>query len=100
MPARVRPASEDDVTLIYQFITELAEYEKLSREVTATAADLHKAIFGANPVAEALIAEIEGRPVGYALFFRNFSTFLGKPGLYLEDLYVQRDSRGRGAGKA
>jgi len=96
----IRPATPADVPLILSFIRELAVYEKLEHEVTATEDDLHTALFGARPVVEAVIASLEDEPVGYALFFPNFSTFLAKPGLYLEDLYVQPAARGAGIGRA
>lgn len=96
----IRPATADDVGQIREFILALAEYEKLSHEAKATEADLHTALFGPRPHAEVLIAELEGRPVGFALFFHTFSTFVGKPGLYLEDVFVYPEFRGRGAGLA
>jgi GNAT superfamily N-acetyltransferase len=95
----IRPASEDDVPLILSFIRELAEYEKLSHEVVATVDDLRKSLFGEHPCAEVVIGEYNGAPVAFALFFHNYSTFLGKPGLYLEDLFVKPEMRGRGLGK-
>ena len=95
----IRAASTFDVPTILRFIKELAEYEKAPREVTATEADLQCSLFGARPAAEAVIAEFDGKPVGFAVFFHNFSTWKGKPGLYLEDLYVQPQMRGRGFGK-
>jgi len=97
---RVRNASEEDVPLILDLIRELAEYEKLSHEVVATEDGLRRSLFGERPAAEVLIGEFEGRPAAFALFFHNFSTFLGKPGIYLEDLYVRPRFRGRGMGKA
>ncbi|HMO87268.1 MAG TPA: GNAT family N-acetyltransferase, partial [Lacipirellulaceae bacterium] len=78
---------------------ELAEYERLAHQVEATEESFHAALFGPRPAAEALVAEAAGRIVGYALFFTSFSTFLGRSGLYLEDLYVQSDQRGRGVGR-
>lgn len=97
---RIRAAGVDDCALIHSFIMELAVYEKLAHEVIATPELLAQTLFGPRPGAEVLIAEHDGRPVGYALFFQSFSTFLGRPGLYLEDVYVQPAMRGRGIGKA
>jgi len=96
---RVREASEEDVPLVLSLIRDLAEYEKLSHEVVATEEDLRESLFGERPFAEVLIAEHDGAPAGFALFFHNFSTFLGKPGIYLEDLYVKPEIRGAGIGK-
>jgi GNAT superfamily N-acetyltransferase len=94
----IRPVGEDDIDLVMQFIRELADYERLGHEVTATAPDIRAALFGARPYAEAVIGCIDGEACGFALFFHNFSTFVGKPGLYLEDLYVRPGARGRGLG--
>lgn len=96
----VRSATEEDVPLLLRFIKELAEYERLSHEVTATEEDLRSSLFGEFRAAEALLAYLGDEPAGFALFFHNFSTFLGKPGLYMEDLYVSPDFRGTGVGKA
>src|SRR5687768_754072 len=96
---QIRPATPQDVPLILAFLTELATYEKLAHEVVATDADMHAALFGERPVIETVIASLDDQPVGYALFFPTFSTFLGKPGLYLEDLYVRPAARGLGAGR-
>ncbi|MCG3181797.1 MAG: hypothetical protein BIFFINMI_04206 [Phycisphaerae bacterium] len=96
----VRPATPDDVPLVLAFIRELGKYEKLAHEVVATEELLAEHLFGPQPRAEALIAEWAGLPVGFALFFHNFSTFLGRPGLYLEDLFVRPSHRGRGVGRA
>ena len=96
----IRAAERGDTALILDLIRGLAEYEKLSHEVVATPELLEKWLFGERPVAEVLIAEWEGAPRGFALFFHNFSTFLGLPGFYLEDLFVQPEFRGRGIGKA
>jgi GNAT superfamily N-acetyltransferase len=96
----IRAASEEDVPLILAFIRELAEYERLSREVVATEDVLRTWLFGERPVAEVMIGESGGDPAGFALFFHNFSTFLGKPGIYLEDLFVRPEFRGRGVGYA
>ena len=97
--ARIREATEEDVPLILSLIRELAEYEKLSDEVVATEEGLRDSLFGERRYAEVLIAEHDGAPAGFALFFHNFSTFLGKPGIYLEDLYVKSEFRGGGIGK-
>lgn len=96
----IRPATPADVPLILQFIKDLADYEKLSSEVVATTDGLHEALFGARPVAETVIGWRGAEPVGLALFFHNFSTFLGRPGIYLEDLFVKPEFRGHGYGKA
>ena len=95
----VRPAHIGDCPTILAFIKQLAEYEKLAHEVVATEEKLQKTLFGEHPGAEVIIAEYQGSAVGFALFFTNYSTFLAKPGIYLEDLYVQPDMRGRGFGK-
>jgi len=97
---QVRPAVEADITLIHALIRELAEYEKLSHVVTATEARLRETLFGPRPAAEVLIASIDSTPVGFALFFQNYSTFLAQPGLYLEDLFVRPEHRGKGVGRA
>ena len=97
--AVIRPARPGDVADILRLIKALAEYEKLSHEVVATEAALAQALFGPRPAAEVLLAEEDGRSVGFALFFQNFSTFLGKPGIYLEDLFVEPAFRGRGIGR-
>ena len=96
---QIREASERDVPLILSFIRELAEYEKLSREVVATEEGLRESLFAGRRYAEVLIAEHDGAPAGFALFFHNFSTFLGKPGIYLEDVYVRPEFRGTGIGR-
>jgi hypothetical protein len=87
---KIRPAIEEDAPVILSLIKELAEYEHLSHEVVASVKDIRETLFGRRPFAETLIGEYERLPVSFALFFYNFSTFLGKPGIYLEDLYVQR----------
>jgi len=97
--ATIRPATPADVPLILQLIRELADYEKLAHEVTATEAELHESLFGPRPIIEVLIAETDGDTAGYALTFHNYSTFLCKRGLYLEDLFVRPPYRGRGIGK-
>jgi len=96
---RVREASEGDVPLLLTFIRELADYEKLSHEVVATEEGLRESLFAGRRYAEVLIAEHDGAPAGFALYFHNFSTFLGKPGIYLEDLYVRPEFRGSGIGR-
>lgn len=96
---KIRFAEPKDVLTILQFIKELAEYEQLSHEVKATEELLNEYIF-LQKKAEVIIGEYQQRPVGFALFFHNFSTFLGRPGIYLEDLYVQPEMRGKGFGKA
>ncbi len=96
----IRSATSADVPGILSFINKLAVYEKLAHEVTATEAGLQETLFGERRYAEVVIAYHHGQPVGFALFFHNYSTFLGKPGIYLEDLYVDEDQRGKGFGKA
>src|SRR5271168_893746 len=96
----ILPAEPADVPLLLALITELAEYEKLRHEVVATEAAVNLALFGPRPSAEAIIARLGGEPAGFALYFHNFSTFLGKRGLYLEDLFVRPAYRGRAIGKA
>jgi GNAT superfamily N-acetyltransferase len=96
----IRFATAADVAVIFQFIRDLAEYEKLLHEVVADEAQLRATLFGERPAAEVLIAELAGEPVGFALFFQSYSTFLGKPGLYLEDLFVRPSARGGGVGLA
>jgi GNAT superfamily N-acetyltransferase len=93
-------AKENEVGTILSFIKQLAEYEKLSHEVTATEEKLRNTLFGERKVAEVLIAEYKNEPAGFALFFHNYSTFLAKPGIYLEDLFVKKELRGKGIGKA
>ena len=96
----IRAATPDDVPVIFELMRQLAIYEKLEHALVSTEADLHEALFGKSPVAEGILATLDGRPVGYALYFRTYSTFLGKPGMYLEDLFVLPDARGKGLGKA
>ena len=96
----IRAATAQDVPLILQLIRGLAEYEKLAHEVVASEADLRDSLFGARPVAEVRIAQWRGQPAGFALFFHNYSTFLAKPGIYLEDLFVLPEFRGHGVGRA
>jgi GNAT superfamily N-acetyltransferase len=100
MTLRIRPATPDDADLVFHFVQDLAAYEKLSHEVKATAEDVARDLFGATPRVFADIAEQDGEPVGFALWFYNYSTFLGRHGIYLEDLFVRPDRRGGGAGKA
>ena len=95
---KIRFAEENDTKLILDFIKELADYEKLLNEVVATEEILYDSLF-VQKRAEVIICEYEGKPIGFALFFHNFSTFLGKPGIYLEDLYVKPEMRGKGLGK-
>ena len=96
----IRDADKTDCGLILSFIKELAEYEKLLHEVKATEEILHRSLFSNQPSARVIIGEFQGQPVGYALFFNNFSTFTGRPGIYLEDLYVSPHMRGKGFGKS
>ena len=96
----LRPAVPADLPAIVGMIRELAAFEKLEHLVVVTAESLRPHLFGERPVAEAVVGEAQGQVVAFALFFTNFSTFLGRPGLYLEDLYVQPSQRGRGLGKA
>jgi GNAT superfamily N-acetyltransferase len=96
----IRPATEADLPLILSLIQDLAEYERLRDACVADEASLHRWLFGEEHLAEVIIGEWDGIPVGFALFFRNFSTFLGRPGIYLEDLFVRPEYRGRGVGKA
>lgn len=96
----IRPATDDDVGTILGFITDLAIYEKAEHEVVADEKMLARTLFGEHPYAEALIAEHKSEPVGFALYFFSYSTWLGRPGLYLEDLYVMPEHRKNGAGKA
>jgi GNAT superfamily N-acetyltransferase len=96
----VRVATPDDVALIFRFIRDLAEYEKLLSEVEASEADVRRDLFGPAPRVFCDIAEADGEPVGLALWFYNYSTFRGRHGIWLEDLFVKPDKRGVGAGKA
>lgn len=100
MSLSIRKAEERDAALIFDFIRELAEYERLAHEVDATEADVAKALFSAQPCVFADVAEWEGEPAGFALWFYNFSTFRGRHGIYLEDLFVRPQFRSKGVGKA
>ena len=99
-PFHIRPATPDDAPTIVTLIRELAVYEKLEEFAQATPDDLRHHLFGPQPCAEALIAEVDNAPVGFALFFTTFSTFRGRPSLYLEDVFVRPEHRGQGLGKA
>jgi GNAT superfamily N-acetyltransferase len=96
----IEPASETDISLIFSFIKEFAEYVRLSHEVTATEETLRETLFGPKRYAEVIFARLDNQPAGFAIFFHNFSTFIGKPGIYLEDLFVKPEARGKGIGKA
>lgn len=97
---RIVPATPADAPVIFEMICGLAEYEKLSHAVTATEEKIRETLFGPKPAAEVLLAEYDGEWAGFALFFPNYSTFLGQAGLYLEDLYVKPHARGKGLGIA
>ena len=97
---QIRGATEADVALILQFIRDLAIYEKLEHKVIATEESVRRTLFGNPRFAEVVFAEVDGKEVGFALFFHNYSTFLAQAGIYLEDLFVKPESRGRGIGKA
>lgn len=100
MTVTLRAATPGDVTLIRELIEGLADYERLRHECVATDASLRETLFGVRPYAEVIIADVDGSAAGFALFFHNYSTFLAKPGIYLEDLFVRPEQRGRGVGKA
>ena len=100
MTLSIRSATRADLPLIAQFIRDLADYERLAHEVRFDEAVLGERLFGVRPYAEVLIGEVDGVAEGFALFFHNFSTFEGKPGIYLEDLFVRPEARGAGLGKA
>jgi len=100
MAINIRPATPDDAELILRFITDLAIYEKAEHEVKTDAAGIRDSLFAEGSTAHGLICENDGQPIGYAVYFFNYSTWLGKHGLYLEDLYVSPEARGLGAGKA
>lgn len=97
---QILPATPDDVPLLLSLIRELAEFERLLHAVDANESLLHEALFSARPDCEAVVARLDGQAVGFALYFHNFSTFRGRRGLYLEDLFVRPVARGRGVGKA
>ena len=97
---RIEPATVHDVPTIFRLIQDLAEYERLADEVEATEAGLRASLFGQTPRAEAIVARVGDEAVGFALWFHNYSTFLARPGLYLEDLFVRSEWRGRGVGRA
>ena len=96
----IKPATETDVPLILSLIKDLAAYEKLSHEVVATKSILRESLFGEKPYAEVAIGHYDSIPAGYVLFFHNFSTFTGRPGIYIEDIFVKEAYRGKGIGKA
>jgi len=96
----IRPATPADVPLILSLVREIAEYEKLLHEVVATEADVQRTLFGGRPEAEVILAQLAGEPVGFAVFFPVYSTFLAQSGIYLEDLFVRPHVRGKGVGKA
>ena len=100
MSLTIRPATRDDAALILRFITDLAIYEKAEHEVKTDAAGIENSLFADDSTAHGLICERGGEPIGYAVYFFNYSTWLGRNGLYLEDLYVTPEARGPGAGKA
>lgn len=99
-PFEIHFVQPEETSIIFAFIRELAEYECLSDKVISTEADIREALFGKRPSAEALLAFFQDQPVGFALFFTTFSTFVGRPGLYLEDIYVRPEMRGKGCGHA
>ena len=96
----IRAATVEDSALILRFVNELATFERASDQVRASVDDIRESIFGTDSIAHALVCSIDAEPAGFAVYFFNYSTWLGKKGLYLEDLYVSPDSRGKGAGKA
>ncbi len=98
--ATIRPARAGDAATIHALILGIAEYEKLSSEVVSTPESIRESLFGARPAAEVLLAELGGEAVGFALFFPNYSTFLGRPGIYLEDIFVKTEHRRLGIGKS
>lgn len=100
LPIDITPATVADVPLVLRFIKALAEYERMTDQVVATEESVRESLFGGRPSAEAAIARVNGDPVGFAVWFYNYSTFLSRPGLYLEDLFVLPECRGRGVGRA
>jgi GNAT superfamily N-acetyltransferase len=100
LPIRIASVTETDVPAVLGLVRKLAEYERLSDMVVATEEDFRRALFGEHPSVEAVLAFLDEEPVGFALFFTSFSTFLGRPGLYLEDVFVEQEHRGKGIGKA
>jgi GNAT superfamily N-acetyltransferase len=100
VPLRISKATEQDVPAILDLIRQLADYERLSDAVTATEQKLRDTLFGERPAAEVLLAAVDAETVGLAIFFTNYSTFLAKPGIYLEDLFVKPHARGKGVGRA
>ena len=99
MKISYRKAEKKDIPVIHRFIKELAKYEKLENEVVATRESLEETLFGRRPYAEVILAEVDGKEAGFVLFFHNYSTFLAKPGIYIEDLFVRTQYRGKGLGK-
>jgi GNAT superfamily N-acetyltransferase len=99
-PVRIEPATAADVPVIFELIRELARFERLLHEVVATEESLRRHLFGPRPYAEVVLAKVDAKVVGFALFFHNYSTFRGAPGIYLEDLYVRSECRGQGYGAA
>jgi GNAT superfamily N-acetyltransferase len=95
----LRFATVEDIPVILEFIKELADYEKLTHEVVATEEKLKESLFGERPIAEVIIADYLSNPVGFTLFFHNFSTFLGRPGIYIEDIFIRPEHRGIGIGR-
>lgn len=100
MSLSIRPATVNDATQILTFITELAEYERAKHEVVASVEDIERSLFGVQSSTSALICSLDSKPIGFAVYFFSYSTWLGRNGIYLEDLYVSPDHRGSGAGKA
>ena len=100
LPIDITPATVGDVPLVLRFIKALAEYERMTDQVVATEESVRESLFGGRPSAEAAIARVNGDPAGFAVWFYNYSTFLSRPGLYLEDLFVLPECRGRGVGRA